>query len=62
MPRVCAMPSRKSELFITKEGLDDVIRRAARGDISAKCALAVFRFIPYRTDDMTWRGEDVNVN
>ena len=45
MPRVCASPSRKPELFITKEGLDDVVSRAARGDIPAKCALAVFRFV-----------------
>ena len=62
MPRVCASPSRKPELFITKEGLDDVVSRAARGDIPAKCALAVFRFVLYRPCDMTWRGEDVNVN
>ena len=62
MPRVSASPSRKQELFITKEGLDDLMRCAARGEISAKCAMDVFRFISYRPDDMTWRGEYVNVN
>ena len=62
MKRECTKPFHKIDLFITKEGFEDVRLRASSGDISAKCAMAAFRFILYSPDDMTLRGGDVNVD